>query len=167
MSNTISSNARRHVLKGTVAAMAMAGLASWTKLGFAADAKPLPGYADWKIPGDIIVHSNNTLETKRSAYGTSVITPNDQLFVRNNLPPPDAEILKDRDAWVVEIDGVAKPAKLTLAELKTMGLETTAMVLQCSGNGRGFFPHKPSGTPWKVGAAGCVVWSGVPVRALA
>lgn len=166
MSNTISSNARRHVLKGTVAAMAMAGLASWTKLGFAADAKPLPGYADWKIPGDIIVHSNNTLETKRSAYGTSVITPNDQLFVRNNLPPPDAAILKDRDAWVVEIDGVAKPAKLTLAELKTMGLETTAMVLQCSGNGRGFFPHKPSGTPWKVGAAGCVVWSGVPVRAL-
>jgi len=39
-----------------------------------------------------------------------------------------------------------------------------ATVLQCSGNGRGFFPHKPSGTPWTVGAAGCVVWSGVPVR---
>ena len=40
------------------------------------------------------------------------------------------------------------------------------MVLQCSGNGRGFFPSKPSGTPWTVGAAGCVVWSGVPVRAV-
>ena len=38
------------------------------------------------------------------------------------------------------------------------------MVLQCSGNGRGLFPNKPSGTAWKVGAAGCVVWSGVPVR---
>ena len=38
------------------------------------------------------------------------------------------------------------------------------MVLQCSGNGRAFFPSKPSGTPWTVGAAGCVVWSGVPVR---
>lgn len=47
-----------------------------------------------------------------------------------------------------------------------MGLETVAMVLQCSGNGRGFFPSKPSGTPWNVGAAGCVVWSGVPVRAV-
>ena len=46
---------------------------------------------------------------------------------------------------------------LTLAELKTMGIETVAMVLQCSGNGRGFFPSKPSGTPWTVGAAGCVV----------
>lgn len=48
-----------------------------------------------------------------------------------------------------------------------MGLETVAMVLQCSGNGRGFFPSKPSGTPWTVGAAGCVVWSGVPVRVVA
>ena len=37
-------------------------------------------------------------------------------------------------------------------------------MLQCSGIGRGFFPTKPSGTPWTVGAAGCVVWSGVPVR---
>ena len=45
-----------------------------------------------------------------------------------------------------------------------MGIETVAMVLQCSGNGRGFFPSKPSGTPWTVGAAGCVVWSGVPLR---
>jgi sulfite dehydrogenase len=38
--------------------------------------------------------------------------------------------------------------------------------LQCSGNGRGLFPVKASGTSWIVGAAGCVVWSGVPVRDL-
>src|SRR5690606_5027764 len=41
-----------------------------------------------------------------------------------------------------------------------------ATVLQCSGNGRGFFPHKPSGTQWQVGAAGCVMWAGVPVAML-
>jgi sulfite dehydrogenase len=62
---------------------------------------------------------------------------------------------------------VRSPRTLTVAELKTMGVETVAMVLQCSGNGRGFFPSKPSGTPWTVGAAGCVVWSGVPVRYVA
>jgi sulfite dehydrogenase len=45
-----------------------------------------------------------------------------------------------------------------------MGLETMATELQCSGNGRGYFPSKPSGTKWQVGAAGCVLWSGVPVR---
>ena len=53
---------------------------------------------------------------------------------------------------------------LTVADLKTMGVETVATVLQCSGNGRGYFPSKPSGTPWTVGAAGCVLWSGVPLR---
>ena len=41
-----------------------------------------------------------------------------------------------------------------------------AMVLQCSGNGRGYFANKPSGTPWRVGAAGNLFWSGVPVRAV-
>ena len=93
-----------------------------------------------------------------------MITPSDQLYVRNNLPPPDPAILENRDAWSIEFSGVGKPVTMTLADLKSMGLETTAMVLQCSGNGRGFFPSKPSGTPWKVGAAGCVIWSGVPVR---
>src|SRR5437588_390164 len=44
------------------------------------------------------------------------------------------------------------------------GTGTVATVLQCSGNGRAFFPHKPSGAKWQVGAAGCVIWSGVPLR---
>ena len=84
--------------------------------------------------------------------------------MRNNLPVPDASVLEQRDAWSVSIEGVKSPRSLTLAELKTLGVETVATVLQCSGNGRGFFPSKPSGTPWAVGAAGCALWSGVPVR---
>jgi DMSO/TMAO reductase YedYZ molybdopterin-dependent catalytic subunit len=42
-----------------------------------------------------------------------------------------------------------------------------ATVVQCSGNGRGFFEHDPSGSPWEVGAAGNVIWTGVPVSAVA
>ena len=64
----------------------------------------------------------------------------------------------------MSIEGVKNPRVLTVAELKTIGVETIATVLQCSGNGRGYFPSKPSGTPWTVGAAGCVLWSGVPLR---
>lgn len=67
---------------------------------------------------------------------------------------------------MLTVGGVQRPRTLTVADLKTLGLETVAMVLQCSGNGRGFFPSKPSGTAWTVGAAGCVIWSGVPVRAV-
>lgn len=157
---------RRHVLAGSAAALGTLGLASWTSGAHAqvAAAKPLPAYADWKDPKALIVHSSNTMETRRSAFGTSVLTPTDQLYVRNNLPPPDASILDNRDAWTISIEGVQNPRTFSLGELKTMGLETVATVLQCSGNGRGFFPSKPSGTQWTVGAAGCVFWSGVPVR---
>ena len=127
-------------------------------------AKPLPAYVAWKDASAMIVHSANTVETQRGALGTSVITPSDRLYIRNNLPPPSDEIVKDRDAWELSIEGVKNPRKFSVGELKTMGLQTTAMVLQCSGNGRGYFPSKPSGTQWTVGAAGCVIWSGVSVR---
>jgi len=168
MNSAPTSLPRRRLLTGSATALAAAGLASWSQgaMAQAAAAKPLPATLGWKNADSIIVHSSNTLETKRGAFGTSVITPSDQLYLRNNLPTPDASIVADRDAWVIDIGGVKNPRKVTVGELKTMGLETVAMVLQCSGNGRGFFPSKPSGTGWTVGAAGCVVWSGVPVRAV-
>jgi sulfite oxidase len=129
-------------------------------------AKPLPGYASWKNADAMIVHSSNTLETKRDHFGSSGITSEDQLYVRNNVTPPKADIVANRDAWEVEIDGVQKPGKMKVGDLKKLGLTQVAAVLQCSGNGRGFFSHKASGSPWLVGAAGNVFWSGVPLRAV-
>lgn len=171
--DTPNSLPRRRMLAGSAGALAAAGLAGWssgalsqTVSAVPAAATPLPPYANWKNAKALIIHSNNTMETKRSAYGTSVITPSEQLYVRNNLPPPDASIVANADAWSVSIEGVKNPRSFTVGELKTMGLETTTMVLQCSGNGRRWFPSKPSGTQWGVGAAGCVVWSGVSLRAV-
>jgi sulfite oxidase len=166
MIGNLPSLPRRHILTGTASALAAAGLGTWTGRA-SAQPKPLPTYVAWKDANSVIVHSSGTIETKRSAFGTSVVTPADQLYIRNNLPAPDSSIVADRDAWEVSIEGVKSPRKLTVRELKSMGIETVAAVLQCSGNGRGFFPSKPSGTPWTVGAAGCVVWSGVPLRAVA
>ena len=161
---------RRRLLSGSVSALAAAGLASWSARALAQSAatpdKPLPAYVSWKDSQSITVHSSTTIETRRSAFGTSVITPSEQLYIRNNLPAPDGSIVADRDAWEVTLAGVKNSGKLTVRALKSMGIETVAMVLQCSGNGRGFFPSKPSGTPWTVGAAGCVVWSGAPVRSV-
>lgn len=164
--------ARRQWLAGSTAAIAASGLSGFSQSALAqsavtpAPAKPLPSYVSWKDANALIVHSSSTIETKRSAFGNSVITPTEQLFVRNNLPTPDAAIVADRDAWVVQVEGVKNPRGLSLKELKRLGLETVTTVLQCSGNGRGYFPSKPSGTPWQIGAAGCVVWSGVPLRAV-
>ncbi len=162
---------RRSLLAGSAATLAAAGLGAFHKTAIAQAAaatavKPLPPYAAWKDPNAMIVHTSNTIEAKRSTFGTSIITPVEHLYVRNNLPAPDASILADRDAWELTLEGVKNPRKLTVKELKSLGLETVAMVLQCSGNGRGYFPSKPSGTPWQVGAAGCVMWSGVPVTAV-
>lgn len=172
MTDSIPSSSRRRILAGgALAGVALTGFAGRASAQAASAAaatgpRPLPPYVAWKDAGSLIVHSATTIETKRSAFGTSGITPAEQLFIRNNLPPPDASIVANRDAWQVSIEGVRTPRTFTLAELKTIGIETVATVLQCSGNGRGFFPSKPTGTPWSVGAAGCVVWSGVPVRFL-
>lgn len=172
MNDKLESLPRRKVIAGSIAAAASLGLTGLARDALAASAapatgsglKPLPAYANWKDSSSVVVHSSTTIETRRSAYGSSVITPTNQLFVRNNLPAPDAAILADSDAWEISVEGVNNPRVLTLGELKRIGLETVATVLQCSGNGRGFFPSKPSGTGWQVGAAGCVLWSGVPVR---
>ena len=158
---------RRHLLAGSASAVA-AGLCGSSGRALAQPSSPsLPAYAGWKDPGSLIVHSAQTMETRRGAFGSAPITPADRLYVRNNLPAPDASIVADRDAWSVVVEGVKQPRTLSVRELKTLGVETVAAVLQCSGNGRGFCPAKPSGTPWTVGAAGCVFWTGVPLKAVA
>jgi sulfite dehydrogenase len=173
MTDTPLSLRRRQLLAGSAGAIAGAGLVGLAGEASAqaaqpasatAGAKPLPAYVAWKDAGAMIVHNPNELETKRSAFGTSGITSSDHLYVRNNVTPPDPSILADRGAWQVAVEGVRNPRTLTVNDLKTIGVETTASVLQCSGNGRAFFPHKPSGAKWTVGASGCVLWSGVPVR---
>jgi DMSO/TMAO reductase YedYZ molybdopterin-dependent catalytic subunit/mono/diheme cytochrome c family protein len=107
-----------------------------------------------------------TMEARRSVLGREVITPTSQLFVRNNLPLPPARIIADADAWELQVWGVQQPRTFTLAQLRELGEESVTAVLQCSGNGRRFFEHGPSGSPWGVGAAGCVTWTGVRVAAV-
>ncbi|MDO5666894.1 MAG: sulfite oxidase [Alcaligenaceae bacterium] len=126
----------------------------------------LPAYAEWKDANSLIIHSANTMETKRNAFGSGIITPLERLFVRNNVAPPSEDIVQDPDAWMLEVAGVKDPQSLSVGELKKLGVTTVAMVLQCSGNGRAYFPTNPSGTQWTVGAAGCVVFTGVPVKTL-
>jgi DMSO/TMAO reductase YedYZ molybdopterin-dependent catalytic subunit len=164
MNSDITYNAqRRRVLTGGVGLFAATSLGTFTHPTWA-QRKPLPQYVEWKNADSMIVHSSNTLETKREALGDYLVTPEQNLYIRNNLPPPDASVVADRNAWKVAFEGVKNPRTLTVADLKAMGTTQLTMVLQCSGNGRAFFEHKTSGTQWSVGAAGCVTWGGVPLR---
>ena len=167
--------ARRRLLATGSGALAVAGLTGVSRVtaqtpqtapAAAASQKPLPPYIAWKDADALIVHTPTTVETKRTAFGTGAITPAERLYIRNNIAAPDVSIVANRDAWQLSVEGVRQPRTLSVAELKTLGLETVAMVLQCSGNGRGYFPSKPNGTKWQVGAAGNLIWSGVPLRAV-
>ena len=112
---------------------------------------------------DFIIHGERplTYEAKRHTIGTSVITHEKHLYIRNNLPMPDRTIIDTPDEWLLDVTGLKNSRKMNIAELKTLGLHTVTAVLQCSGNGRAFYTHDPSGSQWSTGAAGCVVWSGV------
>lgn len=103
------------------------------------------------------------LESKREMIGMSPITSTKRLFVRNNLPRPSDDIITNAHQWTLQVSGVLNPIVLSLPQLKQLGIETVTAVLQCSGNGRAFFTHEPSGSPWATGAAGCVQWTGVRV----
>lgn len=173
----VTNTMRRRILASAGGAVAWAGLggvaladskepASQSNPGPVSDQKPLPAYAQWKDADALIVHSANTIETRRAAVGASGITPLDKLFIRNNVTPPSQDIMADPDAWELKVEGVKSPRTFTVAELKTLGIASVAVVLQCSGNGRSYFPHKPSGTQWQTGAAGCVVFTGVPIKAV-
>ena len=161
---------RRGFLGGGLTAVAAASVGGASEALAQQPAKPLPAYVGWKDPSAMIIHSDQTLEMKRELFGSSLITPEDRLFVRNNVKAPPDSIAADRDGWRVEFAGVKQPKVLTVGELKRMGVVTVATVLQCSGNGRKYFmdqltgDQKMSGTPWTVGASGCVIWSGVPLK---
>jgi DMSO/TMAO reductase YedYZ molybdopterin-dependent catalytic subunit/cytochrome c553 len=149
---------RRFVLKSVAAGVAAAG----HTLSFSSASRSMPVS---KAEGAFIIHNDLpwALETRRSQFGFGPITPASHLFVRNNLPAPPASVTDQGDAWSFDVSGCAQEGSLTLADLKRMKSRTVATVLQCSGNGRDFFPHDPSGSQWGVGAAGCVLWTGVLV----
>ena len=163
---------RRSFLAGsaTVAGLAAASsvLPTITAANAAAEAKKnaLPDFASWKNEEALIVHSKSGIETIREAIGSGIITPIDNLYVRNNLPTMSDEAIGDKDKWTFSVEGVKNPKSFTVKELRSMVPTTVAAVLQCSGNGRGFFAHGASGSQWKTGAAGCVMWTGVAVADL-
>jgi DMSO/TMAO reductase YedYZ molybdopterin-dependent catalytic subunit len=86
------------------------------------------------------------------------LTPNELFFVRSHFGPPAVGL----EPWELSIEGlVDRPLRLRLAELGKFESISVPAVLQCSGNGRGFFRPRVPGVPWERGAVGHAEWSGV------
>jgi DMSO/TMAO reductase YedYZ molybdopterin-dependent catalytic subunit len=88
-------------------------------------------------------------------------TPTAKFFIRNNGNPPAT--VAAPDTWKLAIDGeVNKPLEISLGDLKkNYRPQTLRMVLECGGNGRGFFSPTARGNQWQNGGAGCAEWTGV------
>ena len=163
-------NSKRYFLTGSVTLAGVAAATSVLPISIAkanhedSDPKGLPDFIKWKNRDALIVHSKKGIETHRSAIGESLITPNRNIYIRNNMPTMSDTQIGDRNNWKVSIKGVKNPKTFSLAQLKKLGHTTMATILQCSGNGRGFFAHEVRGSQWKTGAAACVVWTGVPMK---
>lgn len=86
------------------------------------------------------------------------ITPPEHFFVRTHVYVPTVELSE----WRLKIDGlVGAPLTLTLDDLKKMPSTELVAVVECAGNGRGFFnPHVP-GMQWTNGGVANARWRGV------
>ena len=161
---------KRNFLTGSATLAGAAAAASVLPISIAQanhgnyESKGLPDFIKWKNRKALIVHSKKGIESHRTAIGESIITPLRNIYIRNNMPTMTDLQIGDRKKWKLSVEGVKQPKTFTLAQLKKLGQTTIATVLQCSGNGRGFFEHGPKGSQWMTGAAACIIWTGVPVK---
>ncbi len=88
------------------------------------------------------------------------VTPNDRMFVRNNLLTPDIDINAHRLSLKGLID---KELSFSVQELqKAFPVVAMQGMLECAGSGRTAYNPRASGTPWlDTGGMGCPKWTGV------
>jgi len=93
----------------------------------------------------------------------SLVTSNEQFFVRNHFAVPKLE----RDTWRLMIDGLVKhPCEIAYDELLQISSRTVMMTMECAGNSRIFLSPKVGGLQWELGAVSNAEWTGVPLAAM-
>jgi DMSO/TMAO reductase YedYZ molybdopterin-dependent catalytic subunit len=86
------------------------------------------------------------------------ITPIDRFFVRSHVYTPRVDVA----TWRLTVDGsVTSSLKLTIDDLRRMPASEVVSVLECAGNGRGFYEPSVPGLQWGHGAVGNGRWRGV------
>ena len=103
------------------------------------------------------------LETPFEVFDRSVLTPNDQFYVRWHWSVIPTEI--DVGSFRLAIRGhVEKSLSLSLDEILALPHVELIAVNQCSGNSRGYFQPRVPGAQWSNGAMGNALWTGVRLK---
>ncbi len=161
---------RRGFLRSVLLAGAAGVLAPWSSIAedtimmpFANGQRRMVVYPQ-KKPLILLTSRPPQLETPFAVFDKSILTPNDEFFVRYHLAGIPTSI--DSDKFTVEIKGdVATPLTLSLHDLKRdfEPVELVA-VIQCSGNGRGFSQPRVPGGQSGNGTMGNARWKGVRLK---
>ena len=103
------------------------------------------------------------LETPFEVFDQSVLTPNDQFYVRWHWSVIPTEI--DVGSFRLAVRGhVEKSLSLSLDEILALPHVELIAVNQCSGNSRGYFQPRVPGAQWSNGAMGNALWTGVRLK---
>ncbi len=156
---------RRNLIGG----MAGAGVLAGTGIGAARAQETPPG----TMSNDAIkaekakemqFHSERPLTGSVPAHEHDFdVTPNERMFVRNNLLTPLIDMKEHRLTITGLVDRELSWSVFDLA--KSFPTVTLQGMLECAGSGRSSFQPAASGTPWlPTGGMGCPKWGGVRLR---
>lgn len=151
---------RRNFLKAAGAVTAMAAMGDLPTELFAQQRR----MAKFPEKTDLILLTSRPpqLETPL-AYYKELITPNEALFVRWHIANVPTSV--DLNTWRVGVGGnTEKELQVSMDDLRKFERVTYTAVIQCSGNGRGFFEPRVAGGEWGNGAMGNVSWTGARLK---
>lgn len=88
------------------------------------------------------------------------VTPTGMHYILVHFDVPQV----DATNYGLEIAGlVERPLKLTLDDVKARPRVTTAVTMECAGNGRALMAPRPISQPWTNEAIGTAEWTGTPL----
>ena len=133
---------------------------------------PLPGGRDERLmtnafpqKGTLILQRTRPplLETPFEVFDRSVLTPNDQFFVRWHWAVIPTAV--DVATFRLTVHGyVNQTLSLSLNDILALPRVEVVAVNQCSGNSRGYFQPRVPGGEWSHGAMGNARWTGVRLK---
>lgn len=89
------------------------------------------------------------------------ITPTGMHFILARFDIPEVDVAK----WRLNVGGLASNSlRLTLDEVMQRPAVTTAVTMECAGNGRALLAPRYIGQPWGLEAVGTAEWTGTPLR---
>jgi DMSO/TMAO reductase YedYZ molybdopterin-dependent catalytic subunit len=113
-------------------------------------------------PRDLIVLKTEPLngEVPLPLLDGAVVTPAEHFYVRSHFAVPSIDV----SSWRLQVRGLVTNAlSLSLDDLKDLPAQTSAVTLECAGNGRSLMSPKVEGEQWGLGAASTAEWTGVPL----